>query len=349
MSSTLPDYVTDILKDDEKVLWTARQRRYMDEGRAVCLVIGIVLACLVAVVLACAGRAQSPESLFSALVFLAVMELICIICYVTRGRKLERTLMVLTGKRALIVEEPRKPGGLVTVLTKDVEPMMLIKHRRYRRGCADYVLATEKMGRTTRQIGFMRVPEAESPEAVLAQLGVVLPQRKEKRADCRVERPATSAVGVVARVLLVCGLGWFLSRAVETEGALLFLNGEKAMAQVLDFEQVQEEKGRRVKREVTVNYPILAFSPAEGATCVTMSLYGYENPPFDCGDRVEILYDPAFPRCATMNDRNILIAPGILLALLVWWGWTTYRYIVSWCLLRKMDILVLDMSGDEKK
>lgn len=346
MKESVPENVTELLGEDEKPLWMMRQRRYINNARAACLLVGFVFMVLPVVVWGCARVSLTVGTLaMFAVGWLGLLSL-CAWGYVSRGRKMERTLFVLTDQRVLLIDEPRRSGGQMVVWVKPISPMLVSKVRRHRNGSVDYIFAEEKTGRVTQELGFMRVPPEQNPEMLLAELGATLPERKEKRKLHTIECPRATAWGVVGYLLVVCGLVWVLSRMVESEGAYLFFTGEKTEALVVDFEQVQEKKGRRRKREVTVNYPVLAFRTTTGIPCVALSLYGYEEPPFGKNDKVQIFYDAANPTRATMDDESVLIAPGIILAFLLWWGWSCYRYIALWRVLRRTDVLYVDMSGD---
>lgn len=346
MKENVPERVAELLEEDEKALWMMRQRRYINNARAACLFVGVVFTVLLVVVWVCARLSPTLDTLALLVAVWVGVQSLCVWGYVSRGRKMERTLFVLTNHRVLMIDEPRRTAGQMIVWVKPVSPMLVSKVRRHRNGSVDYIFAMEKTGRVTQELGFMRVPPEQNPEVLLAELGATLPTRKEKRKMHTIECPRATAWGLVGYLLVLSGIAWVLPQSVESEGAYLFVTGEKTEALVVDFEQVQEKKGRRRKREVTVNYPVLAFRTTTGLPWVALSLYGYEEPPFGKNDKVEILYDASNPTRATMNDESVLIAPGVVLAFLLWWGWSFYRYVALWRGVRRLDVLFVDMSGE---
>ena len=118
---------------------------------------------------------------------------------------------------------------------------------------------------------------------------------------------------------------------------------------MVTYEQGTEERGgRRSRREVTVYYPVVMFRTDSGAHCLTVSQTGYDKQPACApGATVELLYDAADPRRATIKDASILMRPGFFLLALLWALWQVWKSHKLWREERLMKVIEVESSSKE--
>ena len=262
-----------------------------------------------------------------------------------------RTFYALTNKRACIIERPARPDGKCLVFSFEVHPHMIFKVKRHRNGTVDYLLGKERRGYVAFANGFRNLPPELDPAAAFARVGASIPAEGEKkRKTCEYTRPTPAAQNFAGVIILSCLFALALGLDYDNHGADLFLRGKETTATVVTYEQGTEERGgRRSRHEVTVYYPVVMFRTDSGADCLTVSQTGYDkHPACRPGDTVELLYDAADPRRATIKDASILMRPGFFLLALLWALWEAWRSFRRWRVERSMKVIEVECTSKEK-
>ncbi|MBQ8376630.1 MAG: DUF3592 domain-containing protein [Akkermansia sp.] len=261
-----------------------------------------------------------------------------------------RTIYVLTNKRACIIERPARPDGKCLVFSFEVHPLMIFKVKRHRNGTVDYLLGKERRGYVALANGFRNLPPELDPAAAFARVGASIPAEGEKkRKTCEYTRPTPAGQSFAGYIFLSCLFALALGLDYDNHGADLFLHGKETTATVVTYEQGTEKRGgRRSRREVTVYYPVVMFRTDSGAHCLTVSQTGYDKQPVRApGATVELLYDAADPRRATIKDASILMRPGFFLLALLWALWQVWKSHKLWREERLMKVIEVESSSKE--
>lgn len=253
---------------------------------------------------------------------------LCLHVLIKERRINRRTIYALTNKRACLIELPARPDGKCLVFSFEVHPLMIFKVRRHRNGTVDYLLGKERRGSVAFANGFRNLPPELDPAPVFEQLGATRPAKGEKkRKTCEYSRPTPAGQSFAGYIFLSCLFALALGLDYDTHGADLFLHGKETTATVVTYEQGTEKRGgRRSRHEVTVYYPVVMFRTESGAHCLTVSQTGYDKQPACAPSAtVELLYDAADPRRATIKDASILMRPGFFLLALLWALWQVWK------------------------
>ena len=81
---------------------------------------------------------------------------------------------------------------------------------------------------------------------------------------------------------------------------------------------------------------------------LTVSQTGYDKQPACTpGATVELLYDAADPRRATIKDTSILMRPGFFLLALLWALWQVWKFYKLWREERLMKVIEVASSSKE--
>ena len=259
-----------------------------------------------------------------------------------------RTFYALTNKRACIIERPARPDGKCLVFSFEVHPLMIFKVRRHRNGTVDYLLGKERRGSVAFANGFRNLPPELDPAPVFEQLGATLPAKGEKkRKTCEYSCPTPAGQSFAGYIFLSCLFALALGLDYDNHGADLFLRGKETTATVVTYEQGTEKRGgRRSRHEVTVYYPVVMFRTESGEHCLTVSQTGYDKQPAcNPGATVELLYDAANPRRATIKDASILMRPGFFLLALLWALWQVWKFYKLWREERLMNVIEVACSS----
>ncbi len=345
--TTLPPELT----EGEHILWQCPMPRRPEKTDWI--IIGVLLlltAACAAIFCKCgisnAGKAAAAfGGLFLFLLALGIHVII-------KERRIQRrTIYALTNKKACIAERPARPDGKWLVFSFEVHPLMVFKVRHHRNGTVDYLLGKERRGSISYANGFRNLPPELDPAEAFAQVGATLPAKGEKkRKPCVYTRPTPAAQNFAGFIFLSCLFALALGFDYDNHAADLFLRGKETTATVVTYEQGTEERGgRRSRHEVTVYYPVVMFRTDSGTDCLTVSQTGYDkHPACRPGATVELLYDAADPRRATIKDTSILMRPGFFLLALLWMLWEAWRSFRRWRVERSMKVIEVECTSKEK-
>ncbi|MBE6416087.1 MAG: DUF3592 domain-containing protein [Akkermansiaceae bacterium] len=338
------------LGGNEELLWQCPMPRRPE--RTDWIIIGVLLlltaACGVIFCVSGITEAGKIAAAFGGLfLFLLVLGLHVLL---KERRSNRRTFYALTNKRACIIERPARPDGKCLVFSFEVHPHMIFKVKRHRNGTVDYLLGKERRGYVTFANGFRNLPPELDPAAAFARVGASIPAKGEKkRKTCEYTRPTPAAQNFAGIIILSCLFALALGLDYDNHGADLFLRGKETTATVVTYEQGTEKRGgRRSRHEVTVYYPVVMFRTESGAHCLTVSQTGYDKQPACTpGATVELLYDAADPRRATIKDASILMRPGFFLLALLWALWQVWKFYKLWREERLMKVIEVESSSKE--
>lgn len=297
----------------DKIPHTSTRQGLMWTGSALLLVLAGVCA-----VMDIAGNADGLLYMAALLVVLSILAAGTAVHERSSDR---RIAYALSNRRAFIVERPAKADGKPIIFSFAVRPQMVFKYLRRGNGNMDYYLGEEKQHKATLRRGFINLAPEQDPACFFEQLGVTLPARGEKRKPIVYERPSAlmkSNVWGKAFALVLFAVGLFLC----SDDAILYLTGQETTASIVDYEEGTEKRGRRGRREVTVFYPVVYFTTADGRECYALSRYGYDKTPaHEPGTEIPIVYDAAAPGNVTIKDDSILVTPGLMALGFLWMGW----------------------------
>lgn len=334
--------------EDEELLWQCPMPPRPEKTDLAIIGVLVLLAAgcgAIFGVCGCTDAGKIAAAFGGLFLFLLVL---CIHIFFKERRVTRRTVYALTNKRACIIERPAMPDGKGLIFSFEVHPLMIFKVKRHRNGTVDYLLGKERRGSVAFANGFRNLPPELDPAPVFEQLGATLPAKGEKkRKTCEYSRPTPAGQRFAGYIFLSCMFALALGLDYDTHGADLFLHGKETTATVVAFEQGTEERGgRRSKHEVTVFYPVVMFRTDSGANCLTISQTGYDKQPA-CkpGATVELLYDAADPRRATIKDPGILMRPGLFLLCLFWALWQVWKSYKLWRVGHLMKVVEVACSS----
>lgn len=336
--------------EDEELLWQCPMPRRPEKTDWIIIGVLLLLTLACGVIFCVCGITDAGKiaAAFGGLfLFLLVLGLHVLI----KERRINRrTVYALTNKRACIIERPARPDGKCLVFSFEVHPHMIFKVKRHRNGTVDYLLGKERRGYVAFANGFRNLPPELDPAAAFARVGASIPAEGEKkRKTCEYTRPTPAGQSFAGVIILSCLFALALGLDYDNHGADLFLHGKATTATVVTYEQGTEKRGgRRSRREVTVYYPVVMFRTDSGAHCLTVSQTGYDKQPA-CrpGATVELLYDAADPRRATIKDASILMRPGFFLLALLWALWQVWKFHKLWREERLMKVIEVESSSKE--
>lgn len=338
------------LGGNEELLWQYPMPRRPEKTDWIIISVLLLLTAVCGVVFCICGITEAGKiaAAFGGLfLFLLVLGLHVLF----KERRINRrTIYALTNKRACIIERPARPDGKCLVFSFEVHPLMIFKVKRHRNGTVDYLLGKERRGYVALANGFRNLPPELDPAAAFARVGASIPAEGEKkRKTCEYTRPTPASQSFAGYIFLSCLFALALGLDYDNHGADLFLHGKETTATVVTYEQGTEKRGgRRSRREVTVYYPVVMFRTDSGAHCLTVSQTGYDKQPACApGATVELLYDAADPRRATIKDTSILMRPGFFLLALLWALWQVWKSHKLWREERLMKVIEVESSSKE--
>ncbi|MEE1265467.1 MAG: DUF3592 domain-containing protein [Akkermansia sp.] len=321
------------LKAGEELLWSVDKQPHLSTHMGLMWGASVLLLVLAGVCAAMdiAGNADGLLYLAALLLVLAILAAGTAVHERSSDR---RIAYALSNRRAFIIERPAKADGKPVVFSFAVRPQMIFKYLRRGNGHMDYYLGEEKQHKATHRRGFINLTPEQDPACFFEQLGITLPAKGEKRKPTLYERPEALRKSdvwgrVLALILFAAGL------LLCSDDAILYLTGQETTATIVDYEEGTESRGRRGRREVTVFYPVVHFTTADGKERYALSRYGYDKAPaHEPGAQIPIIYDAAAPSEATIKDDSILHTPAIMALGFLWIGWGLWK---QWRTLRQFS------------
>lgn len=331
------------LEAGEELLWSVDKKPHVSTRQGLMWGAGVLLLVLAGVcaVMDIAGNADGLLYLAALLVVLALLAAGTAVHERSSDR---RITYALSNRRAFIIERPARPEGKPVIFSFTVRPQMIFKYLRRSNGHMDYYLGEEKQHKATHRRGFINLTPEQDPARFFEQLGITLPAKGEKRKPIIYERPSALVKSdvwgkVLALILFAAGL------LLCSDDAILYLTGQETTATIVDYEEGTESRGRRGRREVTVFYPVVCFTTADGKECYTLSRYGYDKAPaHEPGSEIPIIYDAAAPVAATIKDESILLTPGLMALGFLWIGWGLWNQWRTICQFRKQNYIMVDVN-----
>ena len=227
--------------------------------------------------------------------------------------KLERNngryeVYALSNLRAYIIELSTGRKHTPVILSFAVHPQMVYRTLRRENGHVDYYLATEFMGREPMPRGFINLPPEQDPAPILEQLGITLPAEGETLEPLPIERPQIKYSVSWRKILLTCLLAaglWLHSGYIY-----MYFAGQETTATVVDHE---------ADMHTAMLYPVVIFTAADGnprkSTCIQGSS---EAPEYEIGAQIPLIYDPANPEYAMINEDSLIATPAIMALFFIW-------------------------------
>lgn len=307
-----------ILQEGETLLWFGQSK---NAGRA-SLQLGYVCAFILFGMYAgfaywgyCCSGVES--GVLRVLDFFLVCGLFSIICGHYQAAAEKQRVYAITNRRALIITPD--PLGKPTLCTIPLSKQSICGVKRHADGTVDYKMFRETYGKVHDAIsGFCRVADTDGAETAFRKAGAPLPPTNEARpaAFCRKMAMNTGSKWL----LLICGfylmLGVFLPVVIYSNGADLYLWGERTTATIVGAETRTEREGSRIKHWVTRYYPVLVYTDAATGPVRTTPNHGDKNPTWSYGQQVEILYTPGDTTRIFRNNADMHFNIGFGLSLI---------------------------------
>lgn len=245
----------------------------------------------------------------------------------------KRRVYAITNNRAIIITPD--PLGKPTLCAIPLSPQTICSVAHHKDGSADYRMFRETYGKVHDAIsGFCQVTDTDGAEAAFRKAGVCLPPANKPRPAvfCRKIAMNTGSKWL----LLACGfylmLGVFLPVVIYSNGADLYLWGERTTATIVGAESRTEREGGKIKQWVTRYYPVLVYTDAATGPVRTTPNHGDKKPTWSYGQQVEILYTPGdHSRIFRNNDDthfNIGFGLSLIAIPLLWLLFVTAKLLL---------------------
>ena len=303
------------LQQDEQLLWSyaAENKAATGRKRKSLWPLAILLLLLGAM-----GRAAEWLDISDEFSFLARM---CIYLgmLVILVIKLERNngryeVYVLSNQRAYIIELATGKKHVPVVLSFAVHPQMVYRTLQRTNGHVDYYLGSETLVKEPMPRGFINLPPEHDPASILAQLGVLLPAEGETLEPLHIQRPKIKHSISWRKILISCILG--LGLLMHSGYIYMYFTGQETTATVVDYEKDAEHNE---DPEYTMFYPVVVFTTAGGDVCKSTCIQGASGAPwYEIGAQIPLIYDPANPEYAMINEDSLITTPAIMALFLIW-------------------------------
>lgn len=300
------------LKQDEHLLWsyTAENKPAPASKRRSLWPLAILL-----LVLALAGRAVEWLNISDEFSFLArtCMYLAVIVALVAKTERNTGRYEVyaLSNKRAYIIELSTSKKHVPVVLSFAVQPQMVYRILHRSNGHMDYYLGSEQIGKEPMPRGFINLPPEYDPASIFGQLGIVLPAENETLKPRLIRRPKIKYTISWKKILISCLLA--LGLWLHSGYIYMYFAGQETTATVVDYEKEDDEDP-----EYTMFFPVAIFTTVSGDVCKSTCIQGTSGAPeYEIGAQIPLIYDPANPEYAMINEDSLIATPAIIALVLI--------------------------------